>query len=477
VTSTIGDRAEDTAASADALLALVTSDGSVLSWEEVFDQYAPALTFYARSRGVREPEDLVQDVFVAAFKQSPGFVGDRSGLRSLLYTIAYRRIADHHRRCYRRPETLVAEHSPRPDPGPSVEQIVGLGEAAGQAMQAFTVLSERERRVIQMRIFEEDSPADVGKALGLSSGNVRVIQARALVKIRKHLKSLGDGGFALPMFTFGAFTDSFRYLRGELPADGPLGRWIEELRSDTPNLEAATSVSRSMMPGSTLFTGRVTDSAHSLVSAAIASGGVRLGAAVSVVALSTMPLLPAVFLGAEPPQMDTSAPVAEVRDASPPASQVEVGVSGNVVVAPTDRTLTDAPRPVRSVGNEAPRTSAPRLDHDAIQEPVPAVAEVPREAEVSIPAVVEEVVEPLVTETVDTLVDDVVVPLVDVAVETVEDTVAVVDHTVGVAIDTVEQVGEAVQPLVDDTAQPLIDDLTGTLDEVVPGLGGLLGGG
>jgi hypothetical protein len=373
----------------------------------------------------------------------------------------------------------VAEHSPRPDPGPSVEQIVGLGEAAGQAMQAFTVLSERERRVIQMRILEEDSPADVGKALGLSSGNVRVIQARALVKIRKHLRSLGDGGFALPMFTFAAFSDSFRYLRAELPADGLLGRWIEELRSDTPPLEPATSVSGvAMMPGSTLITGRVTDSVHSLVSAAISSGGARLGAAISVVALSTMPLLPAVFLSAESSQMDTTAPVAEVREtASTPALPVEVDMAGDSVVAPADRTLTDVTYPVGSVRSEAPVSSAPRVDHDVTQEPGPAVAGVPRDAGVSVPAVVEEVVDPLVTETADTLVDDVVVPLVDVAVETVEDTVAVVEDTVGVAIDTVDQVGEAVQPLVEDAVQPLLDDLPGTLDDVVPGLGGLLGGG
>jgi hypothetical protein len=90
VTSTIGDRAEDTAR-ADAGLALVISDGTALSWRDVFDEYAPAIASYARSRGVRDVEDLVQDVFVAAVRQQEDFVGDRSGLRSLLFTIAYRR--------------------------------------------------------------------------------------------------------------------------------------------------------------------------------------------------------------------------------------------------------------------------------------------------------------------------------------------------------------------------------------------------
>ena len=78
-------------------MTLVISGGTALSWGEVFEEYAPALTAYARSRGVREPADLVQDVFVAAVERAPGFVGDRSGLRSLLFTIAFRQIADEHR--------------------------------------------------------------------------------------------------------------------------------------------------------------------------------------------------------------------------------------------------------------------------------------------------------------------------------------------------------------------------------------------
>jgi RNA polymerase sigma-70 factor (ECF subfamily) len=219
VTSTIGDRAEDTVR-ADAQPALVGPDGKALSWGDLFDEHAPALNYYARSRGVREPEDLVQEVFVAAFKQLPRFNGDRSGLRSLLFAIAYRRIADHHRRCYRRPETLVAEHSPRPDPDPTLEQIIDLDETAGEAMQALTVLSERERRVLEMRIVDEDSPALVGGALGLSSGNVWVIRARALVKLRNHLRAMGEEGLPMPVFLLGALSDSVRFLRTKLPADG-----------------------------------------------------------------------------------------------------------------------------------------------------------------------------------------------------------------------------------------------------------------
>jgi RNA polymerase sigma factor (sigma-70 family) len=479
VTSTIGDRAEDTAR-ADNLPALVGSDGASLSWGELFDEYAPALTYYARSRGVREPEDLVQDVFVAAFKQLPRFAGDRSGLRSLLFTIAYRRIADHHRRCYRRPETLVAEHSPRPDPGPTVEQIIDLRETAGQAMQALAVLSERERRVLEMRILEEDSPATVGRALGLSSGNVRVIQARALAKIRNHLRSMGEGGLPTPLFAFGSLSDCVRYLRSNLPADDLVGRWIEEVRSNSlPASPGATTSASGVLVAPMGITGRAADAAHSLVSAILSSGTARIGAAVSVVALSTAPLLPAVILGGEPASLsDTTAPAAEVRETEPPPPlRFEDDLPIQVYETPADRLPADTPNLVGSAPVEAPQPSRPTPDSDATQGDAPVSADFVDVAEMSTP-IVEDVIEPLVEDTVDTLVDDVVEPLIDEVVDVVDHTVGVVEGTAEVVDDTVGTlIDETVQPLVDETVEPLVDDLTGPLDDIVPALGVLLGGG
>jgi RNA polymerase sigma-70 factor (ECF subfamily) len=448
------------------MLALVTSDGTALSWGEVFDEYAPALTCYARSRGVREPEDLVQDVFVAAFRQLPGFAGDRSGLRSLLFTIAYRRIADHHRRGYRRPETLVAEHSPRPDPGPTVEQIIDLGEAAGRAMEAFAVLSERERRVIEMRILEEDTPASVGRALGLSSGNVRVIQARALGKIRKHLRSMGEGGFALPMVAFGALSGPFRFLRAKLPTDDLLGRWIEEMRSNSsaPTIEDTTwASSSSMTSASVTVTGRAADTAHSLVSSVISSGTARIGAAVSAVVLSAVPLLPAVFPGAESsPLLVETSPVVEVRDPeSTPASHPEGDTPVDATKTPADPPATDTPTSVGPVAVSAPQPSGSAFD-DATQGAAAAEGALAGVPEVTGPEVAGDSAESLIVDTVDVLADDVVEPLVDAVVEVVEDTVEVVEDTVDTPVD--------------DARQPLVDDLTDTLDDVVPGLGRLLDG-
>jgi hypothetical protein len=111
------------------------------------------------------------------------------------------------------------------------------------------------------------------------------------------------------------------------------------------------------------------------------------------------------------------------------------------------------------VAIEAPQPAGPVLD-DAIRSAGPVApgleVEVP---DASTPEVVGNLVEPLVAETVDALSGDVVEPLVEV----VE--------------DTVETATEAVPPLVDEAVQRLPDGLTDTIDDLVPGLGGLPGGG
>ncbi len=45
-------------------------------------------------------------------------------------------------------------------------------------------LSERERAVLLMTFYEEKRAGEVGDALGLSAGNVRVIRHRGLERLR-----------------------------------------------------------------------------------------------------------------------------------------------------------------------------------------------------------------------------------------------------------------------------------------------------
>ncbi|HWL50173.1 MAG TPA: sigma-70 family RNA polymerase sigma factor, partial [Acidimicrobiia bacterium] len=427
-----------------------------------------------------DPEDLVQDVFVAAVEQLPGFVGDRSGLRSLLFTIAYRRIADEHRRFYRRPEILVAEPRATSTEGPTVEELIARGESAGQALQALEVLNDRERKVIEMRILEEVPPAKVGRALGLSTGNVRVIQARALTKIRTHLTSIGEGGFAQPIFTVGTLTGSVRYLRTEVPSDDVLGPWVEELRSvwSAPIRNETASVGGTTAAhGSVAATERLTETTYSILSTAISSGAARIGAVVSVVALSTAPLVPAVVTASSASSSDRTDPVVEVRDETPTTPDELAGFTpGEGVESGHDRPASSNPTILPPAAGEGPERSDASFEEGAVSEIGPAgVGPTEITAEPLNP--VDDLVEPLVEDTVGLLVDDVVTPLVLEVVEPLVEEVVepLVEDTLDLVVEDVAQplVDEVVDPLLEDAVQPQVDGLTGTLEDAV---GGLLGG-
>jgi RNA polymerase sigma factor (sigma-70 family) len=447
--------------------AVVTSDGAAWSWPELFDHFAPAIHSFARSRGVSSPEDIVQDVFAAAVERFPRFEGDSSGLRSFFFTLAYRRIADEHRSSYRRPEKLVADHVPTADESVGIEDSVTEVESAREAMQALDILNRRERRVIEMRIIDEASPAEVAVSMGLSNGNVRVIQARALMKIRKYLDSKSGS-----MPSIGLVFAFARSLRTELPADVRLAAWMDPIHAESTrdparvaaagasSATAAGSASTTTIAGAALKVGLVVALATASTSVVDvddpAGSQVPTGAA-SVVQLerNTHPVgFTVPSAGVDAPNFDAGIePVAPNRpDLVPPSEPVGVRPS-----AETDQTEEDSVAEGPEAGSDPDgdaRTEA--VVSDLVQSPVEDVADT-----------VDDAVNGLV-DTVDTVVEDVVVPVVDAVVEVVDDTVTTVTDTVVDTVDTVAGV-------VDDTTNT-VDDSVETLTDVVDdALGGLLG--
>lgn len=464
------------------------SDGTAISWQEVFDGFKPALTSYARSRGIRDPDDLVQDVFLAAVERHQDFEGDRTGLRSLLFTIAYRRIADHHRRSYRRPETLVADQQPAPDAGLSVEEVVNLNETASEAMVAFAALSLRERRVLQLRIFEEATPAEVGKALGLSTGNVRVIQARALSKVREYLKSWSGVNVTPTLAVAGIHLDFVRRLFTPLPTDGALGAWIREVRSaagvgDDPEFWRRGRDVTALVPP---HDDRVTESVSSLISTIAGPGAAKIGAILSVVALSASTASPPLSGPVDewtPEDVTSHSTVVEESDPSRIAPEIHgsaadpVGRADDLLSVKVDMSNeTTGPGDIPG----SPGAAEP------IQGDVRPIGTATSTFEDSTSPQIDDVVAPIVEDTLDLVVDDVVVPLTEGTLELVVEDVAqpllddvatplVEDVVQPLAEDTVETVIEKVTPLTEDVVTPRVDDVGSTLDETIDVFGGLLG--
>jgi RNA polymerase sigma-70 factor, ECF subfamily len=157
---------------------------------KIFDLYAPPLYNYAlRLCGDRLLADhVVGDVFAKLLEQLAAGKGPTSNLRSYLYEMAYHRLVDE-ARYSRRQAPLDVLTSLRRDVGSGslgVEDHI-LFEMILHAIQHD--LTNDQRHVIVLRFLEEFSLRETAAILGKDVGHIKVIQSRALAKLRNFFGS------------------------------------------------------------------------------------------------------------------------------------------------------------------------------------------------------------------------------------------------------------------------------------------------
>ncbi len=159
----------------------------------IFDLYAPIIYRYALRlcQDPVEADNVVGEVFARLLDQFAGGKGPQTNLRSYLYQIAYHVIVDNSR---------------------AVQQVVSLemvlndrdgnlsiaGEAEDRALldeiasSINTDLTADQRHVILLRFIEGFDPQETARILGKSVDNVKVIQTRAVAKLRQVLNQRLD---------------------------------------------------------------------------------------------------------------------------------------------------------------------------------------------------------------------------------------------------------------------------------------------
>jgi RNA polymerase sigma-70 factor (ECF subfamily) len=157
---------------------------------KIFDLYAPHLYNYAL-RLCRDPlkaDHIVGDVFAKLLDQLAAGNGPTSNLRSYLFETAYHIIVDEARHSHRWAPLDVAA-SRRPDAHsslPGSEDPILL-EMILRAIQHD--LTEDQRHVTILRFLEGFSLRETAMILGREVSHVKVIQTRAIAKLRKVLQA------------------------------------------------------------------------------------------------------------------------------------------------------------------------------------------------------------------------------------------------------------------------------------------------
>jgi RNA polymerase sigma-70 factor (ECF subfamily) len=152
---------------------------------DVYRDLAPAVLGYLRSERVRDPEDLLGEVFLQVTRDLSRFRGDRDDLRRWVFTITRNRLVDASRRRARRPRELDRELPDTPAQAPA--------EAIDpELLAALALLTDDQREVIVLR-FIADLPLDiVARVTKRRVGAVKALQHRALATLGRILTAPAD---------------------------------------------------------------------------------------------------------------------------------------------------------------------------------------------------------------------------------------------------------------------------------------------
>jgi RNA polymerase sigma-70 factor, ECF subfamily len=167
----------------DAELVVQIGSGEPQAEAELFRRLAPRIRLYGlrHLRDEYAADDLTQQVLITTLEAlRAGRLRQPEKLASFVLGTCRMMVLDL-RRCAQRKERLLGQFgadliAPAPAPGPNLDY-----EQLARCVQN---LKERERAVVIMTFYDEQTSADVSNFLGVSEGNVRVIRHRAIHQLR-----------------------------------------------------------------------------------------------------------------------------------------------------------------------------------------------------------------------------------------------------------------------------------------------------
>lgn len=162
----------------------------------------PAVIGYLRARAGDDAEDLASETWLAVARALPTFSGDEGAFRSWVFTIAHRRLVDHHRATARRPRTRSLTPAEGDGHDGPVE-LPGEDDPAGDVVAAIAgeeavrrivaLLPADQAEIVLLRVVAGLPVEEVAAATGRKAGTVRVLQHRALRRLADRL-ARGSGG-------------------------------------------------------------------------------------------------------------------------------------------------------------------------------------------------------------------------------------------------------------------------------------------
>jgi RNA polymerase sigma-70 factor (ECF subfamily) len=173
---------------------IAAQDGGEWAVAVLYRWLHPALLGYLRGRAGADAEDLASETWLAVARGLGSFSGDEAAFRSWVFTIAHRRLVDHHRASARRPRARSLTRA-EGDEGPV--ELPASDDPAGDVLAALAaddavrrivaVLPKDQADIVLLRVVAGLPVEDVAAITGRRPGTVRVLQHRALRRLADRL--------------------------------------------------------------------------------------------------------------------------------------------------------------------------------------------------------------------------------------------------------------------------------------------------
>ena len=166
--------------------AAIAGDEAALA--ELYNLYFPRVYRYilARMGNPFDAEDLTEEVFLRVLDAIGRFQWREAPFSAWLFRIAHNAVISHRRKEGARGRSSpLSEALPVDSQGP--EEMVANRLALNEVMKAADTLPEAQRRVIGYRFAAGLTVAETARAMGKGEGNVKVIQHKAIAKLREML--------------------------------------------------------------------------------------------------------------------------------------------------------------------------------------------------------------------------------------------------------------------------------------------------